>query len=218
MVAGAAAIRWGFDRAFPEASINFRVTGGEAEQIAARTLEGKGFQLAGTRRLVLFEHDEAAKTYLERTLGLSQANREFATVGVWWWAVRFVRPLERLEYLAHVSPDGRLVSYQRILPEDAAIPDLGEDEARRAAEAEFRATFGGEPTDRSRYRFIERTVQRKPQRVDRTFVFESEVVRHGDGALRMLVEMQGNEVGRCSASYKVPEKWRQEYRTLRSKN
>ena len=214
----AAVVRWGFPRAFPEASIDFRVTGDEAGEIAARHLERAGFDLAGARRLVLFDHDDEAKTYLERTLGLARANREYASLPVWRWSVRFVRPLQPLEYVVHVDPAGRVVAYRRVLPEGEAAPDPGDDAARQIAEETVRGFFGVDPADRSALRFVEATREERPARVDRSFVFESERVRHGDGALRYLVEVQGDRVGRCRASYRVPERWMEEYRLLRSKN
>ncbi len=218
ILAGGLIVRWGFTRAFPEASINFRVTGEEAKGIAARALEARGFPLDDFRRLVLFDHDGDAKTYLERTLGLAQANREYQSLPIWRWTVRFVRPLERQEYLVNVDPAGRVSGFRRLLPEKAAARDPGDDAARRIAEEAFRLTFGEDPADRDRFRFVEATSERRPARIDRTFVFESERFRHGEGALRYVVEVQGDRAGRCSAFYRVPEMWKDAYRRLRSKN
>ncbi|HEX7580545.1 MAG TPA: hypothetical protein VF580_11140, partial [Thermoanaerobaculia bacterium] len=218
IAAGAGIVRWGFARAFPEASVDFRVTAEEAKAIAAHALEARGFALDGFRRLVLFDHDDDAKTYLERTLGLARANGEYGALPIWRWTVRFVRPLERLEYVVHVDPAGRVTGFRRLLPEKAAAADPGDDAARRIAEEAFGLAFGEDPADRSRFRFVEATSERRPARVDRTFVFESERFRHGDGALRYVVEVQGDRAGRCTAFYRVPETWKDAYRRLRSKN
>ena len=67
-------------------------------------------------------------------------------------------------------------------------------------------------------RFIEGKVEKRPARVDRTFVWESNAIRFGDAALRYLVEVQGDRVGRSSLHFEVPERWRRDYETLRSKN
>jgi membrane protease YdiL (CAAX protease family) len=218
ILAGGLIVRWGFFRAFPEASIDFRVTGEEAKVIAARALSARGFDLSGMRPLVLFDQDDDAKTYLERTLGLARASEEFGTrVPVWRWSVRFVRPLEKLEYAVHVAPSGEVTAWRRLLPEKAPAADPGDPGGRRIAEAAFRDVFGKEPSGPG-MKFVEATAERRPSRVDRTFVFESLEVRHGDGALRYLVELQGDQVGRCVRFYKVPEKWSEEYRLLRSKN
>ncbi|MFI5120150.1 MAG: CPBP family intramembrane glutamic endopeptidase [Thermoanaerobaculia bacterium] len=216
ILAGAAVFRAGFSRAFPEASIDFKVTREEAVRRGAEALRARGFTLDGARALVIFDGDDEAKVYLERTLGLEKANPVFATtVPVWRWSVRWIRPLEKLEYRAAVAPDGRLLAVRRILPEKAEAPDPGEEAARALAEAEIR-TFRG--LDPSALRFIETTVDKRPLRVDRTFVWESDTIRFGDAALRYLVEVQGDRVGRSSLHFEVPERWRRDYETLRSKN
>ncbi|HSB62779.1 MAG TPA: CPBP family intramembrane glutamic endopeptidase [Thermoanaerobaculia bacterium] len=216
ILAGAAVFQAGFSRAFPEASIDFKVTREEAVRRGAEALRARGFALDGMRPLVIFDGDDEAKVYLERTLGLEKANPIFATtVPVWRWSVRWVRPLEKLEYRAAVAPDGRLLAVRRILPEKAAAPDPGEAAARALAEAEIRTLRGLEP---SALRFIETTVNKRPERVDRVFVWESNAIRFGDAALRYLVEVQGDRVGRSSLHFEVPERWRRDYETLRSKN
>ena len=156
ILAGAAVFHAGFSRAFPEASIDFKVTREEAVRRGAEALRARGFSLEGARPLVVFDGDEEAKVYLERTLGLEKANPVFATtVPVWRWSVRWVRPLEKLEYRAAVAPDGRLLAVRRILPEKAEVPDPGEAAARALAESELR-TFRG--LDPSALRFIETTI------------------------------------------------------------
>lgn len=219
LVAGGAIGLWGFPKAFPEASIDFKVTREEARAIAARELSARGFDVKGFRELVVFDHDDEAKVYLERTLGLSKANPLFGkTVPVWRWAVRFVKPLDRLEYVAYVAPTGELIAWRRILPEKDAAPDPGDAEAQRLAEEAVRQMRGVDPANPAEAVPIEATSTTRPGRVDRTFVWESATVRFGDGALRWLVEVQGDRVGRSTVFLKVPEKWSEEYRILRSKN
>ncbi len=94
-------------------------------------------------------------------------------------------------------------------------PDPGDAAARALAEGEIRSFRGLDP---SALRFIETTVEKRPGRVDRTFVWESNAIRFGDAALRYLVEVQGDRIGRSSLHFEVPEKWRRDYETLRSKN
>lgn len=216
IVAGAAVVRAGFTRAFPEASIDFKVTREEAVRRGAAALEKRGFSVGGMRALATFDVDDEAKTFLERTLGLAKANPLFATsVPVWRWSVRWVRPLEKLEYRAAVAPDGRVLALRRLLPEKEAAPDPGDAAARALAEEAIREDRG---LDAGSLRFISDDVARRPARIDRTFVWESNTIRFGDAALRYLVEVQGDRVGRTSLHLEVPEKWRRDYETLRSKN
>lgn len=207
-----------FPRAFPEASIDFRVTREEAVSVARKELTARGFDLAGTKALVVFDHDDDAKVYLERTLGLKTAGPLFGReVPVWRWAVRFVRPLKALEYAAWVDPAGKVIALRRILPEKEAAPDAGDEAARALAARTLNETFGV-AAEGAGVRFVEGTSEKRPARVDRTYTWESTTLRHGDGALRWLVEVQGDRVGRVKAFYKVPDKWREAYGKLRSRN
>ena len=205
-----------FSRAFPEASIDFRVTREEARRVAETALAARGFDVAGRKALGVFDFDDEAKVFLERELGLSKAvpllGRE---VPVWRWSFRFVKPLEKGELRAFVSPAGDLLAFRRILPEKAAAPDPGAERARALAEETLRAHRGLDP---AALRFVEATEEKRPARVDRTFVWESRTLRWNGAAMRYLVEVQGDRVGRSSLWLDVPEAWRQGYATLRSKN
>ena len=61
-----------FSKAFPEASIDFRVTREEARRVAERELAARGFDPAGRKALGVFDHDDLAKVFLERELGLGR--------------------------------------------------------------------------------------------------------------------------------------------------
>ncbi len=172
--------------------------------------------MAGRKALGVFDHDDEAKVFLERELGLTKAvpllGRE---VPVWRWSFRFVKPLEKGELRAFVSPAGELLSFRRILPEKAAAADAGPERARAMAEETLRTHRGLDP---AALRFVEATEEKRPARVDRTFVWESKALRWNGAAIRYLVEVQGDQVGRSSLWLDVPEAWRQAYATLRSKN
>ena len=259
-VAGGAIGIAGFSRAFPEASIDFKVTREQAVGVARKELAARGFDVSGMKPLVLFDHDDEAKVYLERTLGLAKANPLFGKeVPLWRWTVRFVKPLQTLEYIVYVDPSGRPTAFRRILPEKEAAPDAGEAGARALAERALKETFGVDvgavaavpaataatavtavaavpavpavtaatppaPSGSAAQavsapaRFVEGTTEKRPARLDRTFTWESTTLRHGDGALRWTVEVQGDRVGRAKSFYKVPEKWTEEYGILRGKN
>jgi len=168
------------------------------------------------RSFVAFDDDDDAKVFLERTLGLAKANPLFSTtVPVWRRSVRFVRPLEKLEYRASVSPKGELQAFRRILPESAPAADPGDAPARALAESAVREMRGLDP---AALRFVETTLEKRPARVDRTYTWESTSVKFGDAALRYLVEVQGDRVGRSTVWLYVPESWRKDYAHLRSKN
>ncbi len=205
-----------FPRAFPEASIDFRVTREEARKVAERELARRGFDVAGRRVLAIFDHDDTAKVFLERELGLEKARPLLGgEVPVWRWSFRFVRPLEKGELLAFVAPSGELLSFRRILPEGAPGGDPGPAWARALAEETLRAHRG---LDATALKVVEEKEEKRPARVDRTFVWESRTLSWKGAAMRYLVEVQGDQVGRSTLWLEVPEAWRQEYATLRSKN
>ncbi len=205
-----------FSRAFPEASIDFRVTREEARGVAERGLAARGFDVAGRTALGVFDHDDEAKVFLERELGLAKAvpllGRE---VPVWRWSFRFVRPLAKGELRAFVSPEGELLSFRRILPEMSAAPDAGPERARALAEETLRTHRGLDPAT---LKLVEATEEAQPARIDRMFVWESKTLRWNGAAIRYRVDVQGDQVGRSSLWLEVPEAWKQAYSTLRSKN
>ena len=56
-----------FSRAFPEASLTLRVNRTDSVPIAAKFLSARGFNVSGYRHVAIFDYDDQAKTYLERT-------------------------------------------------------------------------------------------------------------------------------------------------------
>src|ERR1700722_8291422 len=85
-----------FYRAFPEASIDFRVNRDEARDIGERSLAGRSNQTAGYRAAASFAYDDNTKTFLERELGLEKANQLFgARVRLWCWNYRWFKPLQK---------------------------------------------------------------------------------------------------------------------------
>src|SRR3974390_639152 len=79
-----------FHRAFPEASIDFCVGREEGRAVAERFLGSAQYRTASYREASSFTYDDDAKTFLERTLGLEQANRLMGTrVRLWRWSYRW---------------------------------------------------------------------------------------------------------------------------------
>ena len=79
-----------FYRAFPEASIDFKVSRDDARNVAGKFLAGQGYRLTGYRQAAQFTYDEEAKTFLEREVGLERANRIMGTrVRLWRWGYRW---------------------------------------------------------------------------------------------------------------------------------
>ena len=110
-----------FFRAFPEASVDFRVSRGEALKRAQSFVDGLGENISGYRSSIVFDVDDNAKTYLERELGLQQANQLMSSqLNIWYWDVRFFRPQQEEEFDVRVSPSGNIVGYEHKIEEARA--------------------------------------------------------------------------------------------------
>ena len=205
-----------YDEAFPEASIDFRVTRHTSLPIAEAFLARQKLDHASYRHAAVFGYDDEQKTFLERELGVEESNRLLATtVRLWRWQHRWFRPLQKEEVSVEVTTKGEVVGFEHLLAEDAAAPDLPADEARRIAE-----TFLSTAMARSlaTLTFVEGSTQKRPHRTDHAFTWK---VRNSDvrGAdYRIAVDIAGGAVAGYREWLKVPDTWQRDYQRLRSKN
>ncbi len=215
IAAGAAVTAALFRRAFPEASIEFRVNRGEARRLAATFLEGRGAKLAGARFAGQFDVDETAKTYLERQLGLERAGRLYGREAkIWMWRMRWFRSGVKEEERAAFSPRGELVGFRSVLEEDAPGARLPQRQARALALA-FLASRG---LPESALEPIEATPVSRPNRTDWEFVDEKADVKYADATIRYATTVSGGRLTQFREFVHVPEGWVRDYERLRSKN
>ena len=124
-----------FFRAFPEASVNFQVSREEALTRAQKFVTGLGENVSGYQSAIVFSVDDNAKVYLERQLGLEQANRLMSSeLNIWYWDVRFFRPQQEEEFSVRVSPAGQVVGYTHVVPKSQAGASLDRAAAQAAAQ------------------------------------------------------------------------------------
>ncbi len=205
-----------FYRAFPEASIDFRVSRDDAQVLAGRFLAGQGYQVEGYRQASRFSYDDEAKTFLEREAGLEQANRIMGTrVRLWRWGYRWFRPQQKEEYGVEITPGGELAGFRHEIPEEAARPAASAEQARALAEDFLRTRMHRDPAS---LEFVEESDQTRPHRVDREFTWKERDFNLHDATIRMTVAVLGNEVGGYREYLKIPEQWTRDYQRLRSKN
>src|SRR6266849_1169712 len=82
--AGAAVAFQYHRQAFPEASINLSLTKDEITTRSLNFLRGRNLSPESYRRFTVFDFDSLAKIYLERELGLEEANRLMSSrVKIW---------------------------------------------------------------------------------------------------------------------------------------
>ena len=208
-----------FQRAFPEASIDFRVTREHARAQAESFLAGQGLHVDGYRAASRFSYDDTAKTFLERELGLDRANRLMGSrVRLWRWSWRWFRPLQKEEFRVDVTPAGELAGFEHEIAEAAARPSLPADQARAVAERFLREAMHRDPAGLD---FVEGSSVTRPARTDHTFTWKERdfegLVGH-DATYRLEVTVLGSEAGGYREYLKVPETWQRSYETLRSRN
>jgi membrane protease YdiL (CAAX protease family) len=205
-------------RAFPEASVNFQVSREAALKQAQTLVAGTGNDVRGYESAIVFSLDDNAKTYLERELGLQQANQLMGSqLNIWYWDVRFFKPQQEEEFRVRVSPAGQIVGYEHHVAENFAGASLDREDALAKA-TQFAATkLGVHFADWDLLADEVSSVQR-PNRLDWSFTWEKRGFRAKDAPYRMDVVLQGDSIGDSKEFLKVPEAWNRSFAHLRAQN
>lgn len=205
-----------FWRAFPEASIEFRVTRDDSEPIAQHFLAGRGFQLQGYHHAAIFAYDDEAKVYLERTQGLERMNDlTHGPIRLWRWTHRWFKPQQKEEYRVDVTPTGEVVGFDHVIEEKTAGANLDSSAARTLAEGFLRDVMKRDLND---LEFVESSSHKRPARTDHSFTWNVKSAKIGDGSLRIQVEVDGDQVAGYREFVKIPDQWTRDYAKLRSRN
>ncbi|HKS21725.1 MAG TPA: CPBP family intramembrane glutamic endopeptidase, partial [Thermoanaerobaculia bacterium] len=201
-----------FTRVFPEASIDFRYDRDSSRAIAEPLVAA---QVRGMKHTAVFDGDDQAKIFLERTLGLARATPIMKNeVRLWWWHHRWFRPLQEEEFAVDVAPTGEIVGYDDTVPEARALPSPDVAGARRIAEA-FLAKAR---VNVASLNLVAQSERRLPQRMQRIFTWESQSVHPAGTQYRHVVTVDGDRVGSYRQRLRVPDAWARSYEELRSKN
>ncbi len=215
IVLGAAVTGLLFRRAFPEASIEFRVNRSQARAEGEKFLRGLGRDLSGTRFAGRFDVEDEPKVYLERELGLERASRFYGTdAKVWRWKMRWFRSGAKEEEKVELTPRGDLAGWESVRREDAPGARPSREEARSRSRR-FLERLG---LPAAALAPIEVSPVTRPKRLDWTFVDERPSFRMGEATVRYATTVSGGEVTAFKEIVHVPESWLRDYRKLRSKN
>jgi membrane protease YdiL (CAAX protease family) len=212
-----------FRAAFPQASIDFQVSGAGSEPVAAAFLKSQGLSPAGFMHAEQFGYDGTAMVFLERELGLGRSQGLMSRrLQLWRWQNRWFQPLSREEFLVSVSTAGPVVGFQHEISTDAAGANLTEAQALAVAE---RFLTQAVHQHWQHWVMIGAAQHVRPHRTDYDFTWRdaAPLVPQARGALalaqhRHRVEVQGAKVGGYSDYLEVPQQWQLGYARLRSKN
>jgi hypothetical protein len=207
-----------FFRAFPEASVDFRVSRDEALKRAQSFVSGLGEDVSHYQTAVVFDVDDNAKTYLERELGLQQANQLMSSqLNIWYWNVRFFRPQQEEEFHVRVSPAGKIAGYEHTVEEARPGASLDRASAQITAQNFLSAKLG---VDLNSWDFLpeEANSKKRTNRLDWSFTWEKHGFRAKDAPYRLQAALQGERIGGSEEYLQVPEAWERSYKRLRSGN
>jgi membrane protease YdiL (CAAX protease family) len=205
-----------FYRAFPEASIDFKVHKVASESLANKFLAAQSLSTQGYRHASSFQYDDEAKVFMERELGLVKANVLMGKeVKLWRWGHRWFKPLQKEEIRVEVTTRGEVASFLHVLPEDAAGADLPAAAARALAES-FLVLEMKRPIDTLEY--VDSQSEKRPHRTDHVFTWKVSDLDLRSATYRVSVTVQGDRVDGYNEFLKIPEEWRRSYARLRSLN
>ncbi len=205
-----------FYRAFPEASIDFRVDRLSSEPIAEKFLASQGLETAGYLHASAFQYDNQSKVFIERELGLKEANELMRNqVKLWRWGHRWFKPKQKEEIRAEITTSGKLASFSHILPENTPGADLTPDAARALAES-FLVLEMDLPIDSLEY--VDVQSEKQLNRTDHVLTWKVLGIDLKQGSYRISVTVQGDRIGGYREFVKVPEEWSRGYERLRSLN
>ncbi len=205
-----------YDRAWPVASLNFRVDREQAFEAAESYLDRLGYDLSEYESAQIFSRAGLAQVFLERTLGLAESNGLVQDwISIWSWQIRWFKPLQKEELRVGIDPGGRVTRFTHAILESDEGASLPQEEARGVAEAFLTEVQGFSLED---YEPIEASSVDRPARRDHTFTWRKrDWVAGEDGHYRLWVSVQGDRAGGFSEYLKVPETFAREYREIRSR-
>ncbi|HYK38404.1 MAG TPA: CPBP family intramembrane glutamic endopeptidase, partial [Candidatus Eremiobacteraceae bacterium] len=207
-----------FFRAFPEATVDFKVTRPQALARAKTFVGSVGENVDGYRTSVEFEVSQEEKVYIERELGLEKANQlSSSEISLWYWNVRFYKILQEEEFKVEVSPTGQIVGYEHVLPAAKPGATIERGQAQEIAQNFLLTKLG---KDANEWTFLpeEANSDKKANRLDWDFTWEKRGAKIKDAPYREKIHIAGDKPAGAEEGLQVPEEWRRSFERLRSGN
>lgn len=199
-----------FEETFPTASIDLRVARTEAVENASQYLKELGYDVSGYHSSVIFSGNRSQFVFLEKSLGLKEANRlAKEEMPIWFWKVRFFKELEKESYEVRVNPIGRIDGFSHQIEYSAPGADITQESAQERVE-DF---LEGSAISLDSLELIESRSSKKENRTDHSFMWKmpsSELPwqqgeLEGKGLVRISVTVHGDTIGAFNVFFWTPE-------------
>ena len=189
---------------------DFAITRSQAREIAEHYLEKRGIDWRSYRNTIYPDQslDPVAAQYLLKYSSVSAMNEIYSQkVKIYFWVVRFYKPLEEEEYRIYIDPHEKIVNaFEHLISENAPGASLDKVSALQLAQDYLRKN-GVSLED---FELKEANSEKKKARQDYAFVWESKTIRFQEASMRLRLQIKGDEVSNYSTFIKVPEEWRRQ--------
>ena len=203
-IAGLAVFLGLYERVFPQASIRYDLTFAQAQKFATKYLEKHGHDVADYKSATVFDIDQMATVYLQRTWGIDRFNKELSAhpeLAPWMYSSRFFKPLQKEEFVVGIDANAEIIGFRRQIEEEQAGASLTKEQARVRLEEFVRDTLA---IDLGLYEEKEYRDTKRPNRVDHFFDYELKGSAVGE---RISFTLQGDRVDGFRRHIFVPEEF-----------
>ncbi len=207
------------DVAFPQASLQADITHSQAQNIASKYLESKGFDLNQYKGKTKFQVDILATAFLQKTLGVEGFNDAMIAdkeLAPWGYESRFFIPLEKKEFNVAIDIEGNVIGFNHIIEETQAGQSISKEEAQDIVLGFVKDVL---VIDLDQYEQKSYSEEKLENRIDHNFVYEligsqipwTDQQDAEQGAKRLNITVQGDQIGSFITFVFVPETFVREY-------
>ena len=209
-----------YNEAFPDATIELPLARDQVMQRATDYLKSQGYEVGDYESVVDFNQSWWASIYLQRTLGVAEANRlvKAERLPIWTWNARWFKPQQQEEFSLRLMPNGEVIGFSHTIAETAPGAALDQTAARAIAEKYLTADRQLNLTELEE---ASASAQEQPGgRIDHRFEWKQRdfTVGAADGAgdLRRAIVVQGDQAGSYTYWLRVPEAFERDFSAQRN--